>query len=96
MGLCRALVYVTSALTLKGEASAEGWGGALLLFVYLNLLTAVAKRRGVPGKVVARFIACISLVDALLILATGQPGLAALAALGMPLTLAGQRYVRGT
>jgi 4-hydroxybenzoate polyprenyltransferase len=96
MGICRALVYVTSALTLRGETPIAVWLGALALFAYLNVLTAVAKRAGIPGKVVARFIACISLVDALAIALVGQPGLAILAALSMPLTLLGQRYVRGT
>jgi 4-hydroxybenzoate polyprenyltransferase len=96
MGLCRALVYLTSALTLSGELPVAVWLGAAALFAYLNVLTAVAKRAGVPGKVVARFIACISLVDALAITLAGQPALGALALLGVPLTLLGQRYVRGT
>jgi 4-hydroxybenzoate polyprenyltransferase len=96
MGICRALVYITSALTLRGEVTTAAWLGAFALFAYLNVLTAVAKRAGIPGKTVARFIACISLVDALAILVAGQPALAVLAATGAPLTLLGQRYVRGT
>jgi 4-hydroxybenzoate polyprenyltransferase len=96
MGICRALVYLTSALTLAGEIDLRVSLGAAALFAYLNVLTAVAKRRGVPGKVVARYIACISLVDALAIAIAGHPVLAALAATGAPLTLLGQRYVRGT
>lgn len=96
MGLCRALVYVGTALTLTGQASARVWIGALVLFAYLNVLTYVAKQKGVPGRTVARFIAGISVVDALLIASAGAPLLALIAALGFPLTLAGQRYVSGT
>jgi 4-hydroxybenzoate polyprenyltransferase len=96
MGLCRALVYVTAALALHGSVPTPVLVGAFALFAYLNLLTAVAKRASVPGKTVARFIAGISLVDAACIAAAGHPVLALVAALGFPLTLAGQRYVRGT
>lgn len=96
MGLCRALVYVLSAAALAGEVPLAVWLGAGALFAYLNVLTAVAKRAGVPGKVVARFIACISLVDALAIALAGRPDLALVAAQGVWLTLLGQRYVRGT
>jgi hypothetical protein len=45
---------------------------------------------------VGRLIAGICVLDAALILAQGRPRLAALALLGFPLTLLGQRYVRGT
>jgi hypothetical protein len=45
---------------------------------------------------VGRLIAGICLQDALLIALTGSAALAGIAALGFPLTLAGQRYVKGT
>lgn len=96
MGLCRALVYVTSSLALAGRAPSAVLLGAVVLFGYLNVLTSVAKRRGVPGMVVARFIAGISAVDALAIALSGHLLFALLALLGLPLTLLGQRYVRGT
>jgi 4-hydroxybenzoate polyprenyltransferase len=96
MGLCRAFVYITAALALRGSAPGYVLVGAFALFAYLNVLTAIAKRRGVPGRTVARFIAGISLVDASCIALAGAPIFAAVAALGFPLTLAGQRYVRGT
>ena len=96
MGLCRAFVYLTAGLALHGTISAAVLIGAFALFTYLNVLTAVAKRAGVPGRVVARFIAGISIVDALCIALAGAPLLGLVAALGFPLTLVGQRYVRGT
>jgi 4-hydroxybenzoate polyprenyltransferase len=95
MGLCRALVYVSTALCLGSSRLPFVLLGAALLFLYLNVLTAIAKR-GAPGKVVARLIAGISIVDAACIATAGQPVLAAAAVLGFPLTLLGQRYVRGT
>lgn len=58
-----------------------------------------AVRRRAPGDVgfaVMMLIAAISLLDALLIAGQQRVGLAFLAALGFPLTLALQRYVRGT
>ena len=74
--------------------------GALL---YLALLawvgSSLARLRGpapAVGDVVARLIAGISLVDALVIAQAGDPAMALVAALGLPLTLFLQRYVRGT
>jgi 4-hydroxybenzoate polyprenyltransferase len=55
----------------------------------------------VPGRVnvpraVGYMIAGIALLDAMLIAAQGQPGLAALAVLGFAMTLLLQRYIAGT
>ena len=60
-------------------------------------LRAVRRRgTGDVGLAVMTLIAAISLLDALLIAGQHQIGPAFLAALGFPLTLALQRYVRGT
>lgn len=53
-------------------------------------------RRHAFGRAIPMLIAAISLLDALLIAAVGQHGLALLAALGFPLTLWLQKWVRGT
>lgn len=149
MGACRALVYVTAALTVSRGLSSPVIAGALVLLSYLVGLTYVAKQESlgrvrnlwplaflaaplvyampaaggelaaaalfgglliwillslallrhptpdVPGAVI-RLIAGIALVDALLIARSGSPEVAWLAALGLPLTLLLQRYVRGT
>jgi hypothetical protein len=61
--------------------------------------SSLARLRGpapAVGDVVARLIAGISLVDALVIAQAGDPAMALVAALGLPLTLFLQRYVRGT
>jgi 4-hydroxybenzoate polyprenyltransferase len=69
--------------------------GFLAWVVYA--LSFLHPRRGprIP-RTVTGLIAGISLLDALLIAAYGSAGLAGLACLGLPLTLAGQRFVRGT
>jgi 4-hydroxybenzoate polyprenyltransferase len=98
MGLCRAALYVMAAATL-GTLTREVGFGALLLLLYVVGLTAVARREARDPRLrglVGRLIAGISFLDALLIGFTGPPALAAIAALGFPLTLAGQRYVKGT
>lgn len=78
--------------------------GAVAAIVYLALFAAVffavwLLRGASPGRfprAVAVLIAGISLVDALAIAGAGAPGVVAVAALGCPLTLALQRFVRGT
>lgn len=75
----------------------------VILFVLLagsvaTFALRLIRRRG-PGDIpaaVGALIAGISLVDAMLIASTGALGLAALAALAFPLTLALQRVVPGT
>lgn len=69
--------------------------GFLAWVVYA--LSFLHPRRGprIP-RTVTGLIAGISLLDALLIAQHGKAGLAVLACLGLPLTLAGQRFVRGT
>lgn len=98
MGLCRAGLYVLAAAAI-GSLTRGVALGALLLFLYVVGLSLVARREAEhPGLrgVVGRLIAGICLLDALLVGATGAWAAAALAALGFPLTLAGQRYVKGT
>ncbi|HSD29313.1 MAG TPA: UbiA family prenyltransferase [Vicinamibacteria bacterium] len=98
MGLCRASLYVLAASTV-GTLTEEVWGGALLLLLYVVSLTVVARREGLRPRLrvlVGPLIAGICLLDALFIALAGWPAVAGIAALGFPLTLAGQRYVAGT
>jgi 4-hydroxybenzoate polyprenyltransferase len=98
MGLCRASLYVLAASTV-GSLAPEVWGGALLLLLYVVSLTLVARREALRPRLrglVGPLIAGICLLDALFILLAGWPAVAGIAALGFPLTLAGQRYVAGT
>jgi 4-hydroxybenzoate polyprenyltransferase len=98
MGLCRAALYLLAASTL-GRLGDAVLAGALVLLVYVVALTAVARREARDPRlrgVVGWLIAGISLLDAILVSFVGPGWLAAIAALGFPLTLAGQRYVKGT
>jgi 4-hydroxybenzoate polyprenyltransferase len=70
--------------------------GLLLGWIVLSVQLVRSGRPGAIGRAVARLIAGISLVDAAFLLDAGAIGWALLAAAGFPLTLALQRYVRGT
>ena len=94
MGICRGLVYCVAAAAVGGVSSAV-LVAAGVMTAYVVLLTQVAKRIGPRrGFLIPYLVAGISLVDALVV-ATVMPWLAALVALGFPLTLAGQRVVPG-
>lgn len=94
------LLLIAAPLAYAGVAAQ--WSiTVVVLFAALAAWTAlsVAALRGPApdvGCAVVRLIAGIALVDALFIAAAGFAPLAWLAALGLPLTLALQRYVRGT
>lgn len=100
MGLCRGLIYVISASALGQSRALPVWLGALVLIIYVLSLTWVGKTLGPrAGSVMPWLIACISLVDAVLILTMAPMPAAwwALAAIaGFFATLAGQRVVPGT
>ena len=73
MAGCRALVYVVAALAVAGSVSAELWGAAALLLVYVVGLTQVAKAersgderaaRGRSGGLAARWPALAVLAPA--------------------------------
>ncbi|HEX2841078.1 UbiA family prenyltransferase [Hyphomicrobium sp.] len=93
MGLCRALVYVTTALAAGAALSPAILGAALILLLYVVALTQLAKR-GVPY--VGLLIAGIALMDAGFAAAYGNALVAALCAGFFLLTLALQRIVPGT
>jgi 4-hydroxybenzoate polyprenyltransferase len=95
MGLCRALVYCVAASGAVGVVTTPVFVAAAIMWIYVIALTWVAKAANL-GYAVPWMLAGICLIDALIILWMGQPRLAALAALGFPLTLAFQRVVPGT
>jgi 4-hydroxybenzoate polyprenyltransferase len=96
MGACRGLVYLLAATT--GTIGPAAWAGAGVMLVYVAGLTVVAKRAGADARwLIPALIAGISIVDAIFILVVDPASvqLAAMAALGCPLTLALQRWVPG-
>ncbi|WP_273691766.1 UbiA family prenyltransferase [Ketogulonicigenium vulgare] len=92
---------------LAALAAAPLWGlwmavqmPVLLPFVIALIAAVLAglhfARRRQFGRAIPTLIAAIALLDAMLIASVGQTGLALLAALGFPLTLWLQKWVRGT
>jgi 4-hydroxybenzoate polyprenyltransferase len=97
MGSCRGLVYVVSASALA-TIPASVIAGAVVVSLYVAGLTLVAKRAGPDARwLIPALISGISLVDSAFILAVAPFAwpLAAVAALGCPLTLFLQRFVPG-
>lgn len=94
------LLFLAAPLVYAAPAAVRGFSGAVLylgLLFWIGLALARLRRPApdVPGAVV-RLIAGVALVDALLVAYAGFTVGAWLAALGLPLTLLLQRYVRGT
>jgi 4-hydroxybenzoate polyprenyltransferase len=95
MGACRALVYATAAAGATGRVSAAVATSAVVMWIYIIVLTRVAKTPGYVSTV-PYLLAGICVVDAAMIAAAGAPQLAMVAATGYITTLAFQRVVPGT
>jgi 4-hydroxybenzoate polyprenyltransferase len=98
MGLCRVLVYVTTAATLTAALPGAVVVGAAVILAYLILLTAVARHPvlGARSWLVAVLIAGIALVDGAATALAGRPDLALACVGAFGLTLVLQRWVAGT
>ena len=96
MGVCRGLVYCVAA----AAAASVTWAvaaGAVTLTAYVIGLTVVAKYAGPrTGWMIPLLIAGISIVDAMVIAASGGGALVWIALAGFPATLLLQRVVPGT
>ncbi|HUQ89643.1 MAG TPA: UbiA family prenyltransferase [Vicinamibacterales bacterium] len=95
MGACRALVYCVAAAGAVGLVPAAVAIAAVIMWIYIIGLTWVAKTAGL-GHHVPVLLAGICFVDAAMIVFSGEPRLAIIAATGFALTLAFQRVVPGT
>lgn len=97
MALCRALVYLIAAASLTDRLGPWVLGGAAILFIYGLILSQLAKHDVVQGRTIARLIAGISLLDAVMVfVGTAEWPLAVGTMAGFPLTLALQRVAPGT
>jgi 4-hydroxybenzoate polyprenyltransferase len=96
MGLCRMLIYATTALIVTGSLSLPVIIGATALLLYIVALTAIAKQSYATPRLIGAFIAGICILDALLILGSGDVLRGSIAALGFPATLLLQRSIQGT
>jgi 4-hydroxybenzoate polyprenyltransferase len=96
MGVCRGLVYCVAAAA-AGAVGPRVFGGAVALTAYVIGLTWVAKYAGRrAGWTIPLLIAGISVVDAIVITASGGGPLVWIALAGFPATLLLQRVVPGT
>jgi 4-hydroxybenzoate polyprenyltransferase len=97
MAACRVLVYVTAFAAFAWPPTLGLYVAAGALVLYMVALTAIAKSGRAKGPTIARLIAGISILDALVLAASGA-GLAmiGIAVLAFALTLLLQRYVEGT
>lgn len=87
--------FVYSARMVAGSNAGAAFYAGFLAWVLSAISLLVGKKKEI-GRAVVRFIAGISLLDALFIAGTGQLAAALVAALGFATTLAAQRYVKGT
>jgi 4-hydroxybenzoate polyprenyltransferase len=100
MAGCRLLIFVVSAIGLTGAVGLYVWTAGLLQFVYVLVLSFVARYentlpKGFPFPVIPWMLACISLLDGLIMAVFVSPSWFATGLIGMILTRLGQRYVRG-
>jgi len=99
MALCRVCVYAIAALAVAVPPPGRVYIGAAVLFAYLVLLSAFARREfrdpRLP-RLVGTLVAGIALVDGLMLLATGHVSWAAFAAGAFVLTRFLQKYVPGS
>jgi 4-hydroxybenzoate polyprenyltransferase len=99
MGLCRVSVYVIAALAVAPRLDGAVYAGAALLLAYLVGLTLIARhetRNPALPALVGLLIAGICLLDGAMLLFTGHPVAAALAAGAFYLTRRFQRKIAGT
>lgn len=98
MGVCRGLVYCVAAAAVAGAVSTRVLIAAAAMTLYVVVLTQVAKRLGQRASVVVPLLlAGISVVDAIVVVASGGPiALALVAVVCGVLTLGLQRVVPGT
>ena len=98
MGVCRGLVYCVAASAVASTVSTRVLIAAAAMTLYVVVLTQVAKRLGQRASVVVPLLlAGISVVDAIVVVASGgQIALALVAVVCGVLTLGLQRVVPGT
>jgi len=97
MAGCRVMVYVTAFAAFAWPPSLGLYLACTAMVLYMVALTAIAKSGRYPGAVIARLIAGISILDAIVLAVSGASiPMLLVAVLAFALTLLLQRYVEGT
>jgi len=101
MAACRLLIFVIAGLSVLDSLTWSVWLAGLSQFAYVLMLSAVARFEGnrkypLGAPIIPIMIAGISLVDAAIIILSGAAGwMSFCAGAGAPLTLMGQRWIKG-
>jgi 4-hydroxybenzoate polyprenyltransferase len=100
MAGCRLLIFVVSAIGLTGAVGLYVWIAGLLQFVYVLVLSLVARYentlpKGFSFPIIRWMLACICLLDGMIMVVFVSPSWLVTGLMGMILTRLGQRYVRG-
>ncbi|MBI5055759.1 MAG: UbiA family prenyltransferase [Nitrospirae bacterium] len=101
MAACRAMVFVVSSIAVAGTVGKFVAIAGALQFIYVLVISIVARyenkggMRGYSFPVVPVMLACISLLDGIVMAVLISPVWLTAGITGTTLTLLGQRYVRG-
>ncbi len=100
MAACRLMVFITSAIAVSGTAGVLVLIAGFIQFAYIVIMSLVARHESSIDKpftfpVIPLMLACISLLDGLVLAVIASPLWLTVGISGMALTLLGQRYVRG-
>jgi 4-hydroxybenzoate polyprenyltransferase len=100
MAGCRLMVFVVTGLAISGTVTGAVWTGGLAQFLYILVLSLVARSENrskikFAFPVIPYMLAGISLLDGLLMGFGGSPAWFPAGVGGTVLTLFGQKYVRG-
>ena len=100
MASCRLMIFITSSLAVLGKVAFPVLIAGLLQFIYIIGVSVVARyeikiKGGYSYPVIPGMIACISLLDGIVMAVMVSPEWLAAGIVGVILTLLGQKYVRG-
>jgi 4-hydroxybenzoate polyprenyltransferase len=100
MAACRLLVFVISAMAISGGVSAAVWVGGFVQFIYVLLLSLVARhenhlKTGFSFPVIPMMLACISLLDGVVMASFISPIWLLPGLGGAVLTHFAQKYIKG-
>lgn len=100
MAACRLMVFIISATAVSGTAGLEVWVGGFIQFIYVLVLSLVARyenhfKKGFPFPVIPLMLACISLLDGIVMASFASAAWLLAGMGGAVLTYIGQQYIRG-
>lgn len=100
MAACRLLVFIVASVSTTGELRTPALIAGGIQFVYVLLISLIARYEGgqskpFPMPIIPMMLSGIALLDGIVLAALAAPPWFLAGAIGALLTWAGQRYVRG-